>query len=172
MQCHFRVAYFKTQHNQSFFPSPSPTLENLQLLFCHVWRGVGLKAEKQSGLSLTWIPKVSPFHPTPSQCKKYGLTCAPRSGQTPLFHFLRLPSCRSNRGEANAGRLLNYERWAWVIPVIRSKEAGPMPHGSMILFCGCTLHLGLQMKFPAFAGKLPKRAWFYFILKMIWVQRS
>lgn len=99
-----------------------------------------------------WVPSIA----TPLPLQIYGLTCAPRSGQTPLFHFLRLPRCRSNSGEANAGWLLNYERWAWVISVIKSKGAGPMPHGTMVMLCGCTLRRGLRMKFPASAPKLSK----------------
>lgn len=54
--------------------SQSP-FENLQLVFCHVWRGMSLKADKQTGLSLTWIPKVSP---PPSDVKIWADLCSPR----------------------------------------------------------------------------------------------
>lgn len=111
------------------FPDSPPVLS------CVKSRG---SESRKSRVDSAWrkFPRWVPSIPTPLPLQIYGLTCAPRSGQTPLFHFLRLPRCRSNSGEANAGRLLNYERWAWVIPVIKSKGAGPMPHGTMVLLCG------------------------------------
>lgn len=77
-------------------------------------------AQRRRGLSLTWIPQVgSP--PPPQTWKKHGLTwCA----QTPLFHFLRLPCCLSNKAETNAAGLLNYERWARVRLEMKSKVTG------------------------------------------------
>lgn len=143
--------------------SQSP-FENLQLLFRHVWRGMSLKAETQTGLSLTWIPKVN--SPPSLRCKNMGWPVLSEVVRPLYFIFLRLPSCLSNKGEANAGGLLNYERWAKVIPVIKSKEAGPKPHGSGILLCCCTLHL--QKKSTAFGGKLSKQACFYFAAKITW----
>lgn len=106
----------------------------------------------------------SPLHPNPLPLQIYGLTCAPRSGQTPLFHFLRLPRCRSNSGEANAGRLLNYERWAWVIPVIKFKGAGPVPHGTTVLLCGLHLAPWPSDEIPSVCTKAVKTSGISFYL--------
>lgn len=161
------VSFYRGPFPNSHSRSVSPT----RLLFCHVWRVVGLRAEKTEWTQLD-ANSQGECPPSPPPLQIYGLTCALRSGQTPLFHFLRLPRCRSNSGEANAGRLLNYERWAWVIPVIKSKGAGPMPHGTMVLLCLCSLRCGLWMKFLASARKLSKQVAFHFIGEIMWVQRN
>lgn len=115
--------------------------ENPQLLFCHVWRGMSLKAEKQTGLSLTWIPKVRHLPPPTSDVKTWADLCSLRWSDPFYFIFLRLPGCLSNRGEANAGRLLNYERWARVIPVIQSKEARPKASWERVFCCVVVLRI-------------------------------
>lgn len=153
--CHIRVARFQT-HTAGAIP---------QLVCCSVMCKEFESESRENRVDSAWrkFPRWVPSIPTPLPLQIYGVTCALRSGQTPLFHFLRLLRCRSNSGEANAVRLLNYERWAWVIPVIKSKGAGPMPHGTMVLLCRCTLCCGLRMKFPASARKLLKQAAFHFI---------
>lgn len=85
------ISLFPNPHNESF--SPQSPLENLQLLFCHVWRrGVGLKAEKQSGLSLTWIPKVSP-----PDVKIWTDLCSPRWSD-PFISFSKVAQLPQQQG--------------------------------------------------------------------------
>lgn len=73
----------------------------------------------------TQLDVNSQGEPTPLRCKNMGWPVLSEVVRPLYFIFLRLPSYLSNRAEANAGRLLNYKRWARVIPVIQSKEAGP-----------------------------------------------
>lgn len=76
-------------------------------------------ARRRAGLSLMWIPQVGSLPPY-----RHGKNRLARCAQTPLFHFLRLPCCLSNKAETNAGGLLNYERWARVILQMKSKVTG------------------------------------------------
>lgn len=67
-QAFLTISLFSTPHIQSsiLFPHLPFKISSLQFLFYHVWRGMVLRAEKQTRHGLTWIPKVS----SPSCCKK------------------------------------------------------------------------------------------------------
>lgn len=98
------------------------------------------RSELRGRLDSAWREFPRWVHPPPDM-EKHRLTwCA----QTPLFHFLRLPCCPSNKAETNAGGLLNYERWAKVMRQMKSKVTG----------FRMSVLLELLMKPAAFSAKL------------------
>lgn len=117
----------------------------------------------------THITTTSPPH-----CKNMDWPLLSKGGQVLFISSCKVAELpQQQRGEANAGGLLNYERWARVISLIESKEAGSDPHGmrfgrvvvNYIWASSWNLQRSGKKKKKE---KLSKQACFYFGAQIIW----